>query len=896
MNKEIDLTRIAQNPYPKGGDIFMPGEPGGGEFSSIQQASRLDTPAITVERPQNEGGAFSKKAGGLTPERINKAREEWEKFNETRKIRGEKISPDELSSQRITWESGIPPMGGGAAGEIIDSSAITDPKMIDLVGQINEYLTGARVSEETLRNAYNLVFNRTVPRAKEAIKREILKRINDATSDFMTVEEARQAARQRVVEAEQEERERTGIFGNRQLSKEEKELIRNARNPDELEKLFNRMFAKVDSSPYQEFSEVFSSAGSYEYEEFRRVINDEIARLKDEDPGSTAIPALTKIVDQFTQEKAARERIHNAYYGVLAGQNTEGMSKFIDGFLSGWEDMAVRKAGVSSAMHFYEQALLIAKEERGGYLKSTDVVGEMSTKSDGKVNIMAKKFLEAASASGQIKNENGEPLEPWQIDRALAFARGLLIINGRTIEIAATSILLPGAASFTDQYAQRIIAELAPFRHQDKFISTSQYSHLLAYVINRGDKPWSPKELEEFHSMSLKQKINIINGLTKEGETDDITERFFSILNPLEIGGFLSRTGWRFSTDSPYSLLNDLISNGRGGWVGTGVEMERLRGSLVKGEQEAYEKTREQLDLIAQRTPLRLLLSIKNVQDKVLGGWQVNGSPASIELLENSISELVLLQEALLQESVSNPTVSMNDEFLGRHGASEQTVELIGRIRTVWRGGERDRFLNVLKDKDWKTPYTFGTDDAPYDEYKFEDTGNRSVARRWGDMASAAKAATALSEFMGKIESFKDPAQIIEAMKPIYDGIKGYNEDDAKKFVLKLSEGVMKFYGKSWTHRLPLGIGTLLSTVAGRASYAQIAYGKGAMAWDEFQSNEFTRLMRDSGMLTEDQQHELQSRAGGGKKEVSWAYLRTLLPLLSLYAIWYLMNKVGNDK
>ena len=106
----------------------------------------------------------------------------------------------------------------------------------------------------------------------------------------------------------------------------------------------------------------------------------------------------------------------------------------------------------------------------------------------------------------------------------------------------------------------------------------------------------------------------------------------------------------------------------------------------------------------------------------------------------------------------------------------------------------------------------------------------------------------------------------------------------------------MKFYGKDYKSRLPFGIGTLMGIATGKSSYAQIAYGRGAMAWDELQLNEFTRLLRDQGMLTVEQQRELQGKAGGGKKEVAFGYVRTIAPLIMLGIAFYISTKVLEEE
>jgi len=205
-------------------------------------------------------------------------------------------------------------------------------------------------------------------------------------------------------------------------------------------------------------------------------------------------------------------------------------------------------------------------------------------------------------------------------------------------------------------------------------------------------------------------------------------------------------------------------------------------------------------------------------------------------------------------------------------------------------------FLRRLEHKSWKTPFVFGTEDVPFQKYVFEETGARSGSRRWADMAAAAKAGQAFGELLNGLEAFTEQGQIVEAMYKIYHSIKEYNEESAQRFSLSLSEGIMKFYAKTWTHRLPLGIGTANSMIGGNSSYAQIAFGRDKMAWDETKLNEFTRLVRNRGMNTVEQQHKLQERAGGDKKGVVWDSARTVLPLIMLALAYYAMSQAAKEK
>ncbi|MCL5970200.1 MAG: hypothetical protein M1450_01725 [Patescibacteria group bacterium] len=779
------------------------------------------------------------------------------------------------------------------SGETIDKTGITDPQILNIIDIVNKAVNAGTPLREVFAEALNRVFS--LEEVDETQRYEAMARM---TSAYENTPEQR----------------REGLYGERKLLNSEKTQISNAENAEQLEQLFNRMFDRVDARPQAEFSEAFGNDGVFEFAEFMKTLNEAITHNNGlKPPNVERARKLNLIVQQFANERKAREIIHNAYYGVMAGLNTEKVSGFIDGFMSGWADTAFNKPGVTQAMHFYEQALLIVRESAGGYLKPAEVVGEMKTNREGKVNELARDLLNRANAAGQVKNVNGEPLEPWQIDRALAFARGMSIITGRTIEIAASSILPPGLESFTDQYAQRIISELAPFRHAFKFFVRSKFSRVLAYTMNRGRKPWTTKDIQDFDDLENvgNEQINVLNALVPEGK-----ERLYSVLNPLEIGGILSRTGWRI-TEGEATIINGLVSavGGKGhgdeAWIGTGVQIERKRGALVnkkdKKHTDAVRIVEGQLIKIGERTPLRLFLTIRSLQTKILDEYlEESGVDVKklakenpddlkklrseyVEKLTPSLTELALFQEESNQAQKESVDIS---------GASEATQDLVKRIRRVWNEeGERNKFLKTLEEKEWMVPYTFGTDDVPYDQYSFETTGPRSVARRWGDMASAAKSSKALSEFVSDgIEHFSSMEEVVKAMRPIYDGIKGYNEEDAKKFILKLAEGVMKFYGKDYKARLPLGIGSLMDIVTGKSSYAQIAYGRGAMAWDELQLNEFTRLLRDEGMLTLDQQHELQVKAGGGKKEVVWGYIRTVAPLIMLGIAVYMSLKVAKEE
>lgn len=104
INK-VELTAKPQNTYSKGGDIFMEG--GNRETGNI---GRPDAP----RGPIASSGEFqSDRMTLVPPERIARARADWAVFN---KGRGP-LSVNELRTQEMMTERGIPPMAGGEDGE-----------------------------------------------------------------------------------------------------------------------------------------------------------------------------------------------------------------------------------------------------------------------------------------------------------------------------------------------------------------------------------------------------------------------------------------------------------------------------------------------------------------------------------------------------------------------------------------------------------------------------------------------------------------------------------------------------------------------------------------------------------------------------------------------------------
>lgn len=813
-------------------------------------------------------------------------------------------------------------LGAGIAG--ISTAGILNPRLLDEAEVINGLLDALGPNDiDTLKEGLERVIrlNGAVP--VPADQKQLLR---DRIATTLRNETERRAQDRREQEEESRERYAHGIFHERKLTPEQKRIIRTGAD-DEVDDIFNRMFDRVDANPKAHFSEAFGQAGSNEYDEFIATLNE--AADESSDVGRTLTgpqrERANKRVKYYADERKVRELTHSMNFAVISNIGTEKLHEFAQGFDAGLTDIAFSKLAVVQAMHFYEQAFLQVREENEGYIPYEAVVGDPKTGAVGRVEEIARKLLVNAAGRGMIKDANGNvirELKEWQINRALGIARGMGIATGRTIEIAATS-LLPRDNTLVSIYAQDIIKHIAPFRHMfGKFKIGKERIAVLGYLLNKRGGPWTQDELKTFYGMSNQAFADVMNGLVEDKDA-----RFLSVLNPLKIGGIFSKTLWRYGEEIASTTTGVMLKDREWReWIGSGMWIEKERGNLgstdvlsdddqqqteidfgrrlqTKGEQ-ADARIRKELLKIANIQPLKLLYNLRDLQTSVMErmhGVYPRGMEKDVQLKED-LEVLMLLQEEAVQNHRSQ--LNIGPELVADDGQRQRLETLTRIIREEFTTGgnqsRMDKFIKDLKDRDYKLPFIFGTDDMPFDRYEFVKTGGSSIARRWRDINSARTAADALTTklipFMDSFKGEEGMGKIIEVMREIYVGISGYDEGLAREFTQKLAEGIIKFYAKDWMSRLPLGIGTLWGISTGRASYAQTAFGREAPAWDEIEVGEFTRLLRTHGMLTLEQQHALQARAGGGKKEVAYAFARVLIPILMLGLAYYLIKKVKDEK
>ncbi len=821
---------------------------------------------------------------------------------------------DNLASAADRWKNRAGAVAGGAGA--IDLSTITTDWARDIAQGWNEDIERDRGNDpEYIKQ--RVVDIQKLRDSDRTLSREDIKKILDNMHDWEV--QATEAENSQRMARNQHDVSRDPTRAESHFKQEDLDAIIGD-DPKERERIFNDLFAGVDAQPGLRFENSFSQFyqkpkvdGFIDHlrREGERLIRDgEIKKGE----------YFLRESQKYGFEYDMRQPIHDVNFAMLKNIDTENMAGFVGAFGTETADIVFEKTGVVAAMHFYEQALLKIREENGGYIPYDQVVADAETGAPGRVEKIAREMLEKAVKKGLIKNPSindlGEPIDKngdtqfddkgeqrpnwkqelkpifkmdtWEINRAMSFAKGMGILTGRFVEIAATSKLPKDAplARFTTLYGQKVIASIAPFRHLiGKYDIEGEKNRFLAFSLDRGKAPWVYDELKKIDFTSM---LGIAND-------EDEHKRFMGVLNPFNVGGLFSRTTWRISDDPTASLLGEMLHDDEEKkWIGTGIAIEKARGNLESHDsakkKEAEDIVKDNLGKIKTRLPLQLFYNVESVQKKALATL---GKDIKDPQLQEDLDDLALLQEAAVVDRKDELFTPDDDPPV-----RESIVKLIRAIQGAFDDHEKEKLIERLADPE-EDPFVFGTTDIPHEKYKYGKPGGNAIQRRWLDILDANKATGALLGPYGLVANtprFQNPHDIVKAMHPIYMAIANYDRGAAEEVMMRLGEGLMKFYSKDWIHRLPAGIGTIAGIGTGQDSFARHAFGRGAMAWDETTLNEFTRIMRAEGLISLEMQHELQGRAGGGGIAVGYDTVRTVAPYLAFAVLFFILTKSATEK
>lgn len=718
------------------------------------------------------------------------------------------------------------------------------------------------------------------------------------------------------------------------------------------EKRFNKLFESANANPSQPFGESFDVfTDKPYYRRFIEIMNASYESLKSAG-NFEAADELNREKRKYTEEFSVRSTLHDANYILTTNVGPDKISEFASRLTSGQVDLAFRKKGASTAMHFYEQALIKVREENFGYLPYSEVVGDTRNGKIGRVEELARQYMRDAISAGAVHEVVGvdentglerkrkvEPgsMEDWEIDRAFAIARGLGVMTGRFVEIALTNKLPRGR--YTSLWAHGFLGGLSPFRHSiGKFDIEEARNRFLMYRLNNKDKKWNKNELQDVTGEFIYQ---VVNGLV-----DDDDQRLMGKVNPLQTGGIVSKTGWRVAgkpgelnpndktfdkikykdeiiTENP--IYNETSNSAIGAmvaesnrlraqfgsdlrpqddpfnWVGTGILIDKaIGGGLSKPENRA--ELQRQLERTAKYLPTRLIFNFKEAQRYALEEFKLQtGDSVDVPHMmqkqdsrfNKALDVLIVAQERAVNEH------SEQLRFDGLQGDAQviedaQRISEIIKTGYVSSSGSQTRLMKQLMEdyteRDYKIPFISGSEDIPWDEYRFENVGGNIVMRRWNDIAAAAAAGKGIHELNAKLLGAKNIDQVIELLHPIHSAIANYDSHKADQFILELAIGIDRFFAKDAMAELPV-VGGMYALFTGKASYAQVAAGgRDGMAWDARSHFDFAKKLRSHRMINDDQERELQEITGGTPKDLAKRYSAFILQALLLAMLLKVMS------
>lgn len=729
------------------------------------------------------------------------------------------------------------------------------------------------------------------------------------------------------------ERSNRGIYDNIRLTEVQKqELIDLAilanPNPDpgdpdrikklaawrELEGKFNRHFAQADVNSSDPWRDALGQAGNMEIEEFLRVLNN-AAESKTSVRTVSEQERLRESLRRLKREMNLREYLHNLSFQVNTNAGAEDIIKAASQFPGQDADVAFRKRGVSQVLHWYEDAMLQVMVQNGGYLPATAMINTPDGKY-GEVEAIVFNQALRAREMGALPAD----IADWEIRRAISLGRGMGIVTGRFFEIVAEHGI-PKNNALNSWWANGLVKNIAFFRQLTRFNVGQQQRAVLGYMLEGGGGPWSTDELKKFRDMST---ADVLDNLVNESDN----ERLVQMKNPFHIGSIFTQTGWRWKNDKVNlaSATSHLLQEDENNpLIGIGLLIEAKRGDLAQHEdkvkqKKAHDIVHHGLELASEITPLKLFYNLTGLRQDVLRKYYSSAIREDLEnakgsifieskQLQDDLQALALVQEKLLNDRVrmyqedielkkANPNyqfrqlpVHLNFAAIGTAdpGQVERITQLAEHIKHEFHEKHMEKLIHNLEHKGWKVPWVLGTDDIPYEALNFSSIPGDTIARRWSaDILPVVQTAGLYGEFISNLSEFKSQHDIVKSMKKIHNTLSGHDAGVANEAMRYLAEGVGKFYKKDWTTRLPFGVGKLEGYIGGQASYAQVAFGRGQMAWDELDMQEFLHHLHASGLMDHHQIEELKDKLGAENYQLAWAMLRTGIPML-LFGFIYMM-------
>ncbi|RJQ38420.1 hypothetical protein C4559_01375 [Candidatus Microgenomates bacterium] len=667
------------------------------------------------------------------------------------------------------------------------------------------------------------------------------------------------------------------------------------------------------------------------------------------------IRKLDKVSRRLSQEVKLREHLHNLSYYVNKNFGIEEIHKLMKTFSAEDADLAYSIKGVTQIGHFFEQAMLEIMARNGGYLPAETMVnkndgsfGEVEVL----VRDQIDKAIKMGTLEWNPDKDHWEIDRAVSMARGMGIATGRtfeIVAVGGIPPAGAGGVLVSWYANDIIKKIAffRQIARYDVGKERNRFMAfkmegttrawhTKELSELEALndavilnkFVNESDEDRWIDQVNPGQVGSIFYQTGWRYGEDKINHAGAIAH----LLDGYRFNPIIGTGMWverqrrqlgntkKLSDQERQEVIHEL-----------GVD---LGGKATVGDRAALIISKN-LDLSAKITPLKLFHNMIGLKQQVLRNHYGESITEDLvadektgrkkpsgrviitdENLKDDLSTLSILQEKILRRRAheyrdflegrraTRPDLyneytdldgeirDMDNSLFKDPGQKQRIMDFMQNVRNeFYKPSQKDRLIANLKDKGWKVPFIFGTDDLPFDLYHFNETGPSSFGRRWGDIASVAGAADVFeNKFIRQMANFKDQDTLVGSMAEIYNVMVGHDEGRTRDFMLRMTEGVIKFYKKDITTRLPVGIGMAEGMLHGKASYAEIAFGRDQMAWDEIDIDSFVRKVRSAGLIDSAELGLLRKKTGSQYWNLGLAVTRTAVPLGILGFIYYMLT------
>lgn len=209
----------------------------------------------------------------------------------------------------------------------------------------------------------------------------------------------------------------------------------------------------------------------------------------------------------------------------------------------------------------------------------------------------------------------------------------------------------------------------------------------------------------------------------------------------------------------------------------------------------------------------------------------------------------------------------------------------------------QDAIFKKIEDR--RFPFGVTTEDLPYGEFCFAQTGGRGViTRRNADWYQDVQANEAIfNELLCQLKIYKSPEEIVAQLFKIYNFARVHDEGRAQDLVVFLARGIIRLYEKDGILKIPIfgEVQQIINAIRHRgSSFAQTIYGGKAMEWEADDIHFFTEQLRQ--IIDFDKVKQLRKETGGTLWHAILKKTKVALYLLLLFGTYEMIEQFLKQK